>query len=130
MAKELKFISVEIGRDFFLLQMPKKNYQQPPSTIETNTLRSYRDERKPPNYTKEQLKQLEELYIINPRLTNRVLLNLTRKLCIHEDNIRLWYRKRRARDNSEWNDYDDTISFCSDDCEACMNLRSNLDVKN
>lgn len=70
------------------------------ATIETNTLRSYRDERKPPNYTKEQLKQLEELYIINPRLTNRVLLNLTRKLCIHEDNIRLWYRKRRARDNS------------------------------
>jgi len=68
--------------------------------IETNTHRSYRYERKPPNYTDEQLIQLEESYIVNPYLSKRALINLARKLCINEDNVRLWYRKRRLRDNS------------------------------
>lgn len=68
--------------------------------IETNTLRSYRDERKPPNYTNEQLIQLEESFIVNPYLSKRAVINLARKLCINEDNVRLWYRKRRSKDNS------------------------------
>lgn len=61
-----------------------------------NTLRSYRDERKPPNYTNEQLIQLEESYNVNPYLSMRALINLARKLWINEANVRLWYRKRRS----------------------------------
>ncbi|KAF0758505.1 homeobox protein Hox-B4a-like [Aphis craccivora] len=68
--------------------------------IETNTLRSYHDKRKPPNYTNEQLIQLEESYTVNPYLSQRALINLAKKLCINKNNVRLWYRKRRSRDNS------------------------------
>jgi len=64
-----------------------------------NVVQSFRKNRMPPIFNNQQIIQLEESYLDNQYLTMRAQINLARKLRINEDNIKLWFRKRRLIGN-------------------------------
>uniref|UniRef100_A0A2S2PI81 Homeobox protein Hox-B4 n=1 Tax=Schizaphis graminum TaxID=13262 RepID=A0A2S2PI81_SCHGA len=87
---------------------PKAYILHPPwlQSTANNVVQSFRKNRMPPIFTKQQIIQLEKSYLDNQYLTMRAQINLARKLRINEDNIKLWFRKRRLIDFLEVDNYD------------------------
>ncbi|XP_060845743.1 homeobox protein Hox-A9a-like [Rhopalosiphum padi] len=85
-----------------------------------NVVQSFRKNRMPPIFNNQQIIQLEESYLDNQYLTMRAQINLARKLRINEDNIKLWFRKRRLIDFLEVDNYDSCLTTSDALQHLCM----------
>ncbi|ESN97229.1 hypothetical protein HELRODRAFT_85680 [Helobdella robusta] len=53
------------------------------------------------SYTRQQLKELEEHFLVNPYLTKSPMAQLSVKLNIPESQVKIWFQNRRMREKKK-----------------------------